>query len=552
MNTASMSSLGRLFVMLSIAGSLAACGDGGDGGSVHANNAAPPPASAPAPAPASVGSTLATLALNINNIETAGFSFSVTNDANSTGFYQVLADGIASPTPENLKRNGTAFGITGNQAAVQRIASLLPSTLYNLHFIAVDTKGALQPSIRTLPVQTSRDPLKWPFSSDSIWNMPIGRNAIYSHANLPAVFGRTADETFYFFISGNDDDYLFLNPGAPLTNVYINTAAWQRQAVPHTTGINRCYNRDPVNDVISSTTTSTLLVTVPMPADYIVPSTRGNNGGAFLMPDGRTFKQIQPIARCNAGEPATALVYIRQPSDEDLYGTGITGAHGGSKLSTIGGTLRLGELRPNQPAPRHVLKLDVDSRVVFPKCSNTPGGTLPPCHRWPALVADSGAANPADATSYGYLAQANVNPAMSMGALLALPASLSIDSLNLETEPGRQLAWTLQNYGAYIVDSTGFPSYYFGTESGPDGSFTAQFKRDWGYDFLQRTYTDAERARRARIPPSSDSYTSVESTRWLHDMQKIITALQVVTNNSASNVGGGGVRLQPLAVEIRP
>src|SRR2546430_4206697 len=34
------------------------------------------------------------------------------------------------------------------------------------------------------PVVTARDPLTWPFSRDSIWNLPIGSNANYVWANI--------------------------------------------------------------------------------------------------------------------------------------------------------------------------------------------------------------------------------------------------------------------------------------------------------------------------------------------------------------------------------
>jgi hypothetical protein len=34
---------------------------------------------------------------------------------------------------------------------------------------------------------TSRDPLKWPFSQNSIWNTPIGSDAEYLPADIPAV-----------------------------------------------------------------------------------------------------------------------------------------------------------------------------------------------------------------------------------------------------------------------------------------------------------------------------------------------------------------------------
>jgi hypothetical protein len=113
-----------------------------------------------------------------------------------------------------------------------------------------------------------------------------------------------------------------------------------------------------------------------------------------------------------------------------------------------------------------------------------------------------------------------------MGALLAIPASTNIASLNLETDPGRQLAWTLQNYGAYIVDNTGGPSVAVSLEDGPDGSLAVQFQADYGYPFQQRVNSN---------------------TPWSRDWQKLVQALWVVSNNGPNSIGGGGTPRQPLA-----
>jgi len=120
---------------------------------------------------------------------------------------------------------------------------------------------------------------------------------------------------------------------------------------------------------------------------------------------------------------------------------------------------------------------------------------------------------------------------MRMGSLLAIPASRSIASLGLESEPGRQLAWTLQNYGAYIVDSTGGPGFALSAEDGPDGSFEKQFKADFGYNLAQRVR---------------------DSNPWARDMRRIVEALHVVNNNTPSSIGGGGTPRQPLAPAIKP
>ena len=134
-----------------------------------------------------------------------------------------------------------------------------------------------------------------------------------------------------------------------------------------------------------------------------------------------------------------------------------------------------------------------------------------------------------DRSASDTIALPTVTSAMKMGALLAIPPSVDINSMGLETEPARKLAWTLQNYGAYIVDSTGSPGYYLGVENGPDGSFLTQFQSDWGFPFDQRLNLN---------------------TAWVRDFQKLIVQLHVVDNNGPTSIGGGGTPRQPLAVPL--
>jgi hypothetical protein len=115
---------------------------------------------------------------------------------------------------------------------------------------------------------------------------------------------------------------------------------------------------------------------------------------------------------------------------------------------------------------------------------------------------------------------------MKMGALLAIPGTVAIASLGLETEPGKQIAWTLQNYGAYIVDDTWGPGFAISAENGPDGSFADQFKADFGITLAQRVN---------------------DASPWMRDIQRLRAALKVVDNNGPNSIGGGGTPRQPLA-----
>jgi hypothetical protein len=161
-----------------------------------------------------------------------------------------------------------------------------------------------------------------------------------------------------------------------------------------------------------------------------------------------------------AGTNGTAQVAF---AHVDLYGDGTARAHGGSGLSAIGGSIRIGELRPGQ---------------TDKACAEDHGGLRvhagPPdvvcqLHRWPTTAADR------HWISYGTTNSGQYSD-MKMGALPANPASVSLSSLGLQGAPGLQLAWTLQNYGAYILDTTnGGGGYGPCADGGANGSMRTQF-----------------------------------------------------------------------------
>src|SRR5437870_1376943 len=178
-----------------------------------------------------------------------------------------------------------------------------------------------------------RDPLQWPFSRDSIWNLPIGASAAYVPANIQQATQRGMT---------TDPDVIILTPNATMTDVYYNSDGW--------TGGSRCA---PQGNVLAN---------APIPDNFVVQGagsgnpdgTTPNYATAILMSDGHTLTQGQPFARCTAGGPATMWWSL----SNDLYGTGVDGGHGGSRLSSLGGTIRLGELVPGGVI-RHVMKVNV-------------------------------------------------------------------------------------------------------------------------------------------------------------------------------------------------
>jgi len=357
-----------------------------------------------------------------------------------------------------------------------------------------------------------RDALKWPFTSTSIWNMPIGKGAAYANSGLHFTTNVTSSSTEYWYdMPQADHERIILTPTAPTTNVYINNVGWS--------GGNRCVAQ------------GALFFAAPIPAGYTLPNSTANNGAAILMPDGKTVTQTQPFTKCQGYSYATSMVpwSIAMWQYNIKTGDGIRGAHGGSQLSTLGGTIRLGELRPGTQM-RHALKVNVFSSQDLGLCTND----MKRCYTWPASTADSWAAT---ASGYGSLSN-NSNPYMKMGALLAIPASVNLNTMGLQSAPGKLLAWTLQNYGAYIVDSRSGPGFDLSVEDGAAGSKLNEFQADFGFPFEGRLGY-------ATLKDASGNLTP--QAKWVRDMVLIIANLRVVVNNTSTSIGGGGAPLQPLA-----
>ncbi len=166
-------------------------------------------------------------------------------------------------------------------------------------------------------------------------------------------------------------------------------------------------------------------------------------------------------------------------------------------MSSIGGTLRVGELLPGAPPIHHVLKINLQhhNSKLF---------------RWPAITCDLGGRQGETFDFTGI----NVNLE---GGLYALPPSIDIKSMGLETELGKYLARAFQDYGAFLVDGTGWSVYAIETEWSPDGRVIDEFQKAWGFPFQNGDL----------------------NSPWARDMAKIFTALNVVMNSARGQTGGG-------------
>ena len=308
-----------------------------------------------------------------------------------------------------------------------------------------------------------RDKYHWPFASASLWNSAIGTGATYRPARI--VSRRT--------IFAIDPAILIMTPTAPLTTLYYNGAGW--------TGRDRCKAGSKV-----------LAQRLPIPAGYVVPNSGDNNSTAILSADGVHFDQNQPFTRCKAGGKATSLVDFGL---DDIYANGVTGAHGGSGLSALGGVIRSGEFTSG--TIHHPMQIELWAKRYYYCCSPI----------WPATQVDD----------YAKSVYRGTLPYLAPGALLALRPSF--DDGSLRTVPGKILAKAFQDYGAYVVDDTFWNAWGLTAEDGPNGNTAKEFRSLYGYEMNQNASPDSP---------------------FYRDLVTIFQSLYVVTNNTATTIGGGG------------
>lgn len=343
--------------------------------------------------------------------------------------------------------------------------------------------ATVTPPPQTAVFPADRDPVAWPFSPDSIWNMPIHNDAKYVPAQIgmPMAAGVTTDP-----------EILILQPDAPLKPLVENDAGWD--------GNPRC----------TSLTGKTLVPEVPVPDDFATyaeeEDSTPNNSGAVLMADGVTLYQTQPLHVCSPGGIVTSQ--YSWESQNIRTDAGIEGAHGGSGMSAFGGSIRVGELERGSVI-RHAIKMNFFGvRNFFYGTDDTPG------YRWPAVRADGYAST----ETYG-----GTVPAFEIGALLALKPDFDVESL--QTEPAMIIARAAQDYGVYAVDDTYWDVFAVNVEEGAQGSVSDQFRSTYGHDVYDG--------------PALNCTDESDSCKWSQDMWTILQNLNVVDNNSSTTIGGG-------------
>lgn len=327
--------------------------------------------------------------------------------------------------------------------------------------------------------QTCRDPLLWPFAQNSIWNQPIGSGASFVAANF-----KLPSEGY-----GSEENIIIMTPDAPQRTIMeMNSGGWD--------GGNQESRCSSAGNALGDNYPK-----APIPNDFItlnkISGGTPNAATAILLPDKTTVIQNQPLTICSAGG-AVLSKYVYDTVNIKTS-DGIRGAQGGAGMSSLGGAIRINEMIAGGTI-KHALKIviyGVDN--LYYDQSSSKG------YRWPAYKHDDGA-EPGNCTPSNQYC--GTNPNLQIGALLALPASVDINSLGLTAESSKMMAKAMQDYGAYAVDNSAWPYVGIAVEYGPAGDGKSKFNSLGGFN--------------------------------RSDLDKIFTKLQIVNNNGPTAIGGGG------------
>lgn len=341
----------------------------------------------------------------------------------------------------------------------------------------------------------SRDPWLWPFDAGSIWNQPIGTDAVYRPAGLEPAGNTGVDIQHLLRVTSSDPERMvFESPDFGETRCRLETPA-----LPFTL-------RVPDNWIVEDVGPSNPYGLTP------------NSNAAFLLDDGDSLLQLLMVSRCVAGGPVYAPWFYRfqdnQPQVVSIRGDGMAGGgQGASGMSSMGGNIRLGELTGERPL-RHAIKLNPWAHKYLHYSEAVPG------YRWPANGADNYADDPVDGYDPVGSFGRPLAPWLAMGSLLAIPPSVRLESLGLRTVPGRILFEALQLYGAYFTEDAAWDTWDLIVERGVPQEVAAASGAD-----LEDVDGD-----------------------FGHDLNVLVTLLYVVDDNGPTSIGGGG----PPGAQLAP
>jgi hypothetical protein len=300
----------------------------------------------------------------------------------------------------------------------------------------------------------TRDAALWPFAPDSPWNTPLGAGAQFEQST----------------------DACTKDIGGSPNGKGINSHEWSHPVYLASAS-------DPTVNLYENSKLVDGNVHCPANAQPALPLPPTTDAHLHIVEPAHHFlDEMWEASKVSDGWNSQAW------AKTDLYGPGVgqggVRAYGGS---AIGGLIRAGELKAEI---RHVLAFAIDQ-------SQQKDSWV-----WPATTNDQAAAG-------------NYTGHLPMGQLVGIPPGLDLCTLGLSTA-GLVFARALQDYGAYLVDSSGGLAFYA----------------------EPRVEDDAALGEASLL---NDART---------DLAKIVPQLRCVTDSTMATPGGGGPRRAPPAPNV--
>lgn len=397
------------------------------------------------------------------------------------------------------------------------------------------------------PPNPTRDPYVLPFAPESPWLRRLGPDAVYG--TMPVVKSTVSR---WDNVASDSEPYALVPPGE---GEEVEVWTFDRTA-PNDT---KQYWANPLLSVaanaVKPAVKTGLKVRIPAGAFYDIADASWdqntpNAAAAFLAvkgtshPDGRVIADDETVVQFNyafvmrgdskrrllAGA-VRGLLSLRGDGVQFAQGKDAWGGHGGSMLGPAALSIRKGELFNDDPIP-HAVAL-----CGFMKGFGKNDGASPPKNvkTWPAFTYDS-------AQAYGSLTSLGFNAIVPMGGLIAIPPTVNVDTLGLETAAGRKLAQAIQDYGCYLVDECGSSTWVQNL-----------WCLEWGVveeglaNGVNLGGTNVASEFGSRYPG-----VAVFPNGWSRDTLRILQACRVVTNNAADGAAWASPDALPLAGAVAP
>lgn len=302
-------------------------------------------------------------------------------------------------------------------------------------------------------------PWRHPFHQDSFWNTPVGSGAVYVPTNSSRHTSTFAGSGFALNHNNWSDSFYLATDSDPLLEVEMRTqlpTGWTELGNDETGGtggqgeLRTRYTgvRVPTHATWQSTTNTDRKVIVVQPEVTLRRYDASNNLiSTQTYPAGTLSIEMHKFYRVTGGEK----ILTTNLSFCDLRGYGMGYGAIASGVSMSQGYIRRWEieaaLEGEQTAIRHALKLGL------------PNSKLQVGQIWPASHQDG------DATT-NYSGQ---NP---MGTMMVVDRNTNIETLTYSGSVAAQriqkaIAWTLKNFGGYVLIRAGSGPVGLGIESTP-------------------------------------------------------------------------------------